>query len=72
MNRIYALFVGSEVVLTVSELPKRRSGNYDWDKIRNAVCSKFSCYDAPNCNYLIENHSMTHNGVNIFFQELPQ
>lgn len=71
MSKIYGLFVGNEIVLTVSELPRRRSGNYDWNKIRDAVCQKFSCYDSPDCNRLIENHRMSHNGVDIFFKELP-
>lgn len=69
MNKLYGLYVGNDIVLTLNELPKYK--NYDWDKIRDAVCNKFSCYDAPDCNLLISNHKMVHNGVNIYFNELP-
>lgn len=69
MNKLYGLYVGNDIVLTLNELPKYK--NYDWDKIRDAVCSKFSCYASPDCNLLISNHKMVHNGVNIYFKELP-
>lgn len=68
---LYGLYVGSEIVLTVTELPKRGYDNYDWDKIRDAVWSKFGAYDKPGCNPLISDHKMTHNGINIYFKELP-
>lgn len=68
---MFGIYVDSDLVLVINERPKKGYSNYDWNKIRDAVWSKFPTYDKPDCNPLISYGEMNHIGKRIYITKLP-
>ncbi len=71
MNKIYGVFVDDKLVLVTEHKIKHSRQAPTWDKVRNAVCDEFSCYDSPNCNMLYTHGELIHRGKRIYTEELP-
>ena len=68
---MYGIYVDNDLVLVVPDKLKRGMGDEVWFKVRDAVWSKFSCYDRPDCNPLFERGYTSHSGKKIFIEKLP-
>lgn len=72
MSKLYGVYVDSKLVVCVDAPLSRTSSEALWNKVTRAVWAEFSSYRIPNCNYLFDNGSMTHEGKKIYYKELPQ
>lgn len=68
---MFGIYVDDELVLCVAEQLKRGEQHKTWSKVRDAVWSKFSPYNRPDCNGLYESGTVRHNGITICIKRLP-